>query len=173
MESAEEKYQDIFFFKKTLRIIDQKLTDVKFNEKDYETFKEYLLERVTFLYIEIPSDKAGTVFTMMNGNKAIMKPEELIKAELLRIASLNEEGKPSSSLYAREWECNMLRSRYAREWDRWLQWWNQPGVIALFRVDNTMGYLLTTYYHGGLEGKNKVNLMTFESFVNLDRKSVV
>ena len=88
---------------------------------DREEFLKYVLDNVKFLYIDIPQDKATTVFSMMNGNKAEMKAEELIKAELLRLASLNEAPGQSvgeKELYSVEWDNNMLRSRYAREWDK-------------------------------------------------------
>lgn len=62
---------------------------------------------------------------MMNGQKAIMKDAELIKASLLTKASrLSKNGNNEISL-AEEWEINSLRSRYAREWDKWLYWWNK------------------------------------------------
>jgi HEPN domain-containing protein len=88
------------------------------------------------LYIDIPEDKATKVFSMMNGSKAEMKSEELIKAELLRLASLNDsdfDKKEEKEKNAIEWDNNMLRSRYAREWDKWLQWWNREDVKKLFK----------------------------------------
>lgn len=101
-----------------------------------------------FVYIDIPENKATKVFSMMNGNKAEMKTEELIKAELLRIASLNKqdfEAKSEKEKNSIEWDNNLLRSRYAREWDKWLQWWNQKDVKCLFRTDNVMGLLIITF----------------------------
>ena len=115
-EDSNEDFQDIYFFKKTLRLIRETLTGI-----DREEFLKYVLDNVKFLYIDIPQDKATTVFSMMNGNKAEMKAEELIKAELLRLASLNEAPGQSvgeKELYSVEWDNNMLRSRYAREWDK-------------------------------------------------------
>ena len=85
---------------------------------------------------------------MMNGNKAEMKAEELIKAELLRLASLNNqnfESKSEKEKSSIEWDNNLLRSRYAREWDKWLQWWNRNDVKCFFRVDNVMGLLIITF----------------------------
>ena len=108
IDDAEEDYQDIYFFKKTLRTLQDCLTE----DIDKDKFCQYILDNVKFLYIDIPVDKATTVFSMMNGNKAEMKAEELIKAELLRLASLNTSV-PSSEKeqYAIEWDNNMLRSR--------------------------------------------------------------
>lgn len=149
-----EPYQDHYFFKKTLRIIADKLQDI-----DKEAFLAFVLKKVTFLYINVPNEEqAKRVFTMMNGNKAVMQQEEIIKAEILRLASLSEE---KSGGIAHEWELNVLRSRYAREWDKWLHWWNREDVKRLFRCDNTMGLLISTY----LSMKTK-EVLNFESFRN-------
>lgn len=151
-ESADDKFQDIFFFKKTLRLIREQLSE----DIDKEAFLSYLLDRVKFLYIDIPYERAVKVFSMMNGNKAEMQQEELIKAELLRLSSLNDstfEYKPEKEKYAIEWDNNMLRSRYAREWDKWLQWWYREDVKSLFKTDNVMGLLISTYYHSIPKGQ--------------------
>lgn len=138
-ENSKEEYQDIYFFKKSLRIISANLKDY-----DKESFCEYILDKVKFLYIDIPIDKASCVFTMMNGNKAEMKTEELIKAELLRLASLTRNYNiGEKEMYAVEWDNNMLRSRYAREWDKWLQWWKRIDVRQFYKTENVMGLLIT------------------------------
>lgn len=158
-EKSEEPFQDIYFFKKTLRIIDEKL-----ERFDKEEFKDYILDNVKFLYIDIPKDKATKVFSMMNGSKAEMKSEELIKAELLRLASLNGsdfDKKDEKEKNAIEWDNNMLRSRYAREWDKWLQWWNRDDVKKLFKCSNVMGYLVSSFLHT----KKNENL-SFDNFKN-------
>lgn len=145
-EKTDEEFQDIFFFKKTIRIISNEIKD--FSEPDKLEFCEYILDYVKFLYIDIPENKATKVFSMMNGNKANMKAEELIKAELLRLASLNNQDFESKSEKERnsiEWDNNLLRSRYAREWDKWLQWWNRKEVKSFYRVDNVMGLLIATF----------------------------
>lgn len=161
-EEDNEEFQDIYFFKKSLRLIREKIT--KAGVIDKKTFCDYLLEHVKFLYINIPEEKATTVFTMMNGNKAEMLPEEIIKAELLRLASLNlqdQDKLTSNEQYAVEWDKNMLRSRYAREWDKWLYWWNRNEVKDLFKCSNPMGLLISTY----LQQKKK-EILTFELFKN-------
>lgn len=152
-EDPEEEYQDIYFFKKTVRIIREKLKDI-----DKKSFLEYLLNNIKFLYINIPLSQASKVFTMMNGNKAEMLPEEIIKAEILRLASLNNNQKID---YKKEFEQNMLRNRYAREWDKWLHWWNQKNVQTLYGCNNTMGLLISSFLHL----KKKGNL-SFEKFKN-------
>ncbi|MCI1720920.1 MAG: DUF262 domain-containing protein [Bacteroidales bacterium] len=158
-ENDHEDFQDIYYFKKTLRIISTQLNG--FNTDKKSKFLNYLLDKVKFLYINIPEDKATKVFSMMNGNKAEMKSEELIKAELLRLASLNcddFEKKEDNEKHAIEWDNNVLRGRYAREWDKWLQWWNREDVKAFFKVDNAMGLLISTYQ----SWRNDV--LTFNSF---------
>lgn len=165
-ENTEEDFQDVYFFKKTLRIIHQKIpgkqnanNDEKIDNKD---FLNYLLNKVKFLYINIPQEKARTVFTMMNGNKAEMLPEEIIKAELLRVASINMDNPDmltENERNAIEWDKNMLRSRYAREWDKWLYWWNRDDVKELFRCSNPMGLLISTYLQRKKGGK-----LTFNAF---------
>lgn len=150
-EDYKEEYQDIFFFKKTLRIIKSKLQDI-----EKTSFIDYVLNKVKFLYINIAAEQATKVFTMMNGNKAKMLQEEIIKAEILRLASLNNTHQID---FSQEWECNMLRSRYAREWDKWLHWWNDNRVQSLFCCKNTMGLLISSY----LQLRKDDNL-TFEQF---------
>lgn len=139
-----EEYQDIYFFKKSLYIIKSRIKEVQ----DPGLFLDYILDNVKFLYIDIPKERATIVFSMMNGNRAEMKPEELIKAELLRLASLSspDPNTGSDEHLSREWECNMLRSRYAREWDKWLQWWNKKEVQNLYMVHNVMGLLVLTLH---------------------------
>ena len=159
-ENTLEDFQDLYFFKKTLRTIDEKFGQIK-----KEEFCNYILNYVRFLYIDIPEDKATKVFSMMNGSKAEMKSEELIKAELLRLASLNDsdfDKKEEKEKNAIEWDNNMLRSRYAREWDKWLQWWNREDVKKLFKCSNVMGYLISSY----LQTKDKDKDLSFDVFKN-------
>lgn len=152
-EDEKEPFQDIYFFKKTIRIIRQELQGVPRHD-----FEEFLLDKVMFLYIKIPEPQATRVFTMMNGNKATMLPEEVIKAEILRIASQKDlrSGLDASSA---EWQANMLRNRYAREWDKWLHWWNREDVRRMFCCDNVMGMLISS-----VAGVGSGEKLTFELF---------
>ena len=135
--SEDEKYQDIYFFKKTLNTFQRRLGN--FDEQERKALLEYLLEKVKFLYIVLPNEeKAKIVFTMMNGNKADMKSEELVKAELLRCSSL-ENGKIGEA------ENAAIRGRLAREWDQWLYWWNDINVQEFFHVDTQLGWLLPLF----------------------------
>jgi uncharacterized protein with ParB-like and HNH nuclease domain len=150
--NGSDDYQDIFYFKKAIEQIDKKIEDVKKSSK--EDFYNYILDKVKIIYIKIDESKAVKTFTMMNGNKATMLPEELIKAEMLRKVSLpvkkqkeistsvDENLAELKEIIAKDWETNAIRSRYAREWDKWLYWWNREDVKAFFNVSNPVGLLL-------------------------------
>ncbi|MDY5824437.1 MAG: DUF262 domain-containing protein [Candidatus Coprenecus sp.] len=127
-----EEFQDIYYFKKSIFIIDKYLKNIK-----PEDFREYVKSKVRFLYISIPEEKATIIFSMMNGNKAQMLNEELIKSELLRSASLTSE----KSLIS-EAENTAIRSRLAREWDSWLYWWNDKEHQEYFHIQTQLGWLL-------------------------------
>lgn len=148
-EDTNEKFQDLYFFKKTIRtILAENISHERIND---------ILTNIRFLYIVIPDRKASTVFTMMNGNKADMSEEEIIKAELLRLVSLSDDNSEDI-----RWEQNALRSRYAREWDKWLYWWNQNKVREFYRTEgHTMGWLLRTYFVRRAQGKKQ---FSFENF---------
>lgn len=134
--SEKEPYQDIYFMKKSLIVFQSRLKKI-----DKDAFTRYILSHVKFLYIVIPESKATIVFTLMNGNKAIMKPEELVKSELLRCSSLNSGNIGDA-------ENTGIRSRLAREWDRWMYWWNDDHVADFFHTRDhegekrIMGWLL-------------------------------
>lgn len=170
-ENKDEEFQDIYFFKKTLRIVRDRLTA----DIDRDAFLKHVLDSVKFLYIDIPEEKATTVFTMMNGNKAEMQEEELIKAELLRLASFNDSSftrKEDKEKYAIEWDNNMLRSRYAREWDKWLQWWNRTEVRKLFKTENVMGLLIETHQRT-VDEENKLSYARFKDKFLKEEKPIV
>lgn len=146
-EEQEEEYQDIFYFKKTIREIDDTLRS---HDKDHLLTFLTGKSRIKFLYIEIPNEKAVTVFTMMNGNKAQMQTGEIIKAELLRLISTADrsmEELPEKEREARRWDENTTRSKYAREWDKWQAWWNKPDVKDFYDTDAVSGLLPETYFH--------------------------
>lgn len=158
-ENDQEEFQDIYFFKKTIRLIREKIVAVD----DNYSFLRFLLSKVKFLYIDIPESEAMTVFAMMNGNRAQMLPEEVIKAELLRLVSLGEEtdARHDEEWLSHEWECHTVRGRYAREWDKWLQWWNREDVRQLYDCKNVMGLLVSSYAQ--LKKGGALSLETFKS----------
>lgn len=154
-ENPDEEYQDVFFFKKTARLVRKHFEG---KENQFKDICNKILDNVRFLYIDIKDpEQQSIIFSMMNGNKAIMKDEEIIKADLLRIASLTPKLNESDSDFSNDYENDILRSRYAREWDKWLYWWNRKDVIQLFETDSRMlGWLLPIYYCS----KEKLQLTT-------------
>jgi len=114
----------------------------------------------------------------MNGSKATMLQEELIKAEILRKVSLPDTEKKDVStsvnddeikeIIAKDWETNALRSRYAREWDKWLYWWNREEVKEFFGVESPMGFLLEYYFQ--TDHKEDFNFNNFRNLIE-DKKS--
>lgn len=187
--------QDIYYFKEALKQIYTILSEkeeeeeVKISNAEKETnvnfktgFHNFVLHNVNIMYIKIDADKATKTFTMMNGNKATMLSEELIKAEMLRKVShpeIKEQNISTSvednlaalkDIISYDWETNALRSRYAREWDRWLYWWNNEDVKKYFNVNNPMGLLLEYYYRKKQDKKN-FNFSNFKVILS-DKKNV-
>ena len=164
-ENSDEKYQDIYYFKKSIRIMHNELKDF-----DKLSLIKFLMddERVKFLYIDIPKERATTVFSMMNGNKAEMRYEEIIKAEMLRLVSNREDKQISlkpEELEALSWDQNLIRSKYAREWDKWLYWWNKDEVKEYYNTSNVMGLLVETFFYAN-KPKLKFNFENFrDSFL--------
>ena len=130
IEDINEPYQDIYFFKKTIRTFNDMLSKIEGHK-----LLNYIIDHIKFLYITIPLEKAKIVFSMMNGNKAIMRQEELIKSELLRCSSRNTQ-------LIQEAENLGIRSRFAREWDKWLYWWNDNNVKSFFKREEQLGWLI-------------------------------
>ncbi len=167
--------QDIYYFKEAIGQIHGFLA----KKKDIVVkLVNYIKNRLKVIYITVDSqEKAVRTFTMMNGAKATMLDEELVKAELLRQVSrpLPKEVKTVTSIdygldllrdiCAEDWETTNLRSRYAREWDRWLYWWNREDVGNFFGTHTPMGLLLD-YFHRGKE-ENKKQVFSFSSFSKL------
>lgn len=156
--------QDQHFIKKTINTIDQLLNEL-LEKENSDIFLEYIKKNVKFLLVTLPEDKALDVFTMMNGRRAVMSQEELIKAELLRLMSLDS--------VAEEWKQNWERSRFAREWDRWESWWNRNEVVDYFWVDETkqsLSFLLRMFMFlnpkSTLKDKKLKGGISFNNFKN-------
>lgn len=152
--------QDIYFIKEAIHQISSTLGEMK-PEKQFD-FISYLKHRIKVIYIPIAhKEDAVHTFTMMNGSKAIMRAEELIKAELLRMvsetyrnfsfeaSSIEEVLVKLRDFSAMDWNTAEARSRYAREWDKWLYWWNRTEVKSFFRTtteSRPLGLLLDYFY---------------------------
>lgn len=171
-EIPNEEFQDYYYFKKTVRLILKKAREWDANQ---------ILEMVQFLYITIPKEeKATLVFSMMNGSKADMKTEEIIKAEILRLVSVEKNFSLSdisgnellASLFNKvkevesiHWEQNLLRSKYAREWDKWLYWWNRDEVVEFYHTGKgQLGHLVKTYLKLRIKGVRIKEDKFFEPF---------
>lgn len=160
----EHDRQDIYYFKEALSQI-KSLVDLRLpTEEEKGDFRDFLMNRISLLYILVDREKAIRTFTMMNGQKARMLDEELVKAEMLHLVSQNDKLKNIPTLRtlddsfeilkevtAIDWETNALRSKYAREWDKWLHWWNREDVKKYFRCANPMGLLLEYYFRATSE----------------------
>ncbi len=152
--------QDIYFIKEAIHQIASTICEMK-PEKQFD-FISYLKHKIKVIYIPIAhKEDAVHTFTMMNGSKAIMRAEELIKAELLRMvsetyrnfsfeaSSIEEVLVKLRDFSAMDWNTAEARSRYAREWDKWLYWWNRTEVKSFFRTiteSRPLGLLLDYFY---------------------------
>lgn len=167
-EDPENLNQDIFYFKQAICQIKEQIREI-----DKDSFASFILNKVSLLYIVVDREKAVRTFTMMNGQKARMHDEELVKAEMLHIVSRISDtvNVPALSrledtffilkeISSKEWETNALRSKYAREWDKWLYWWNREDVKDFFNTHKPMGLLLEYYYIR----RKKENAFSFRSF---------
>lgn len=147
--------QDTFYF----QFVKNQLIGILDKIEDRDKLKEYVLSRVKLFYIVVAKDQATKLFTMMNGAKAFMKTDELIKADFLSKASkinYNHNESPKTvkdtieilkDQIGEDWKSNALRSQFARQWDKWLYWWNQEEVRLFFRSrSNPMGLLLEFFY---------------------------
>lgn len=169
--------QDVFYFKKAIEQINKGIETIKESDSNTEEFIKFLKEKVTILYIIIDQEKATKTFTMMNGSKATMLQEELVKAEMLRKISLPDlSAKQVSSsvdenltdlkeIIAKDWETNSLRSRYAREWDKWLYWWNRKEVKDFFGTEKPMGMLLDLYFWNINKNGNSFDFDNFRALL--------
>lgn len=112
-----EPCEDVYYFKKTVRTLRELLPDPSALSIDF------VLDNVYFLGI-ILDDASFAIgaFKMLNGSKAPMLPADIIKADIMRMAS--DPQQPNAS----DWELTALRSRYADEWESWARWWNEAPV---------------------------------------------
>ena len=154
----DEDTQDIFYFKavlKAARLKVNEITHLKLNIQGTDkTFSEFVKENVYLLFNKIPQDKAINTFIALNGLKALMKDEELIKSDLLIKSSRTNQTKISVLEYGEEtlsieWKINEDRGRLARNWDKWLYWWNRKEIKEYFGTGthHPLYYLLVTYWN--------------------------
>lgn len=146
-ENRDCEEQDIFFFKKSIRIIREILPIC--TDGDRVKLRDYLLHKIKFIFVEINRNDATLVFSMMNGNKAEMQQPELIKADLLRMSSCHGNGE------IKEYENIQIRGRMAREWDKWLYWWKRPDVDSFYmHKGQQLGWLLRVFFNKEVSFEN-------------------
>ncbi|MCD1119181.1 DUF262 domain-containing protein [Chryseobacterium turcicum] len=167
LESAyspdEDDSQDIYYFKQAIIQI-KNILDENFDLRDFSLF---IKNNVFLLYNVISKDKAINTFIALNGLKAIMKDEELIKSDLLIKSSRiqNNINQNKEQQFGIEWKINEDRGRLARNWDKWLYWWNQDEIKDYFGTGNhhPLYYLLITYWN--ISGENKKSKdFSFDNF---------
>lgn len=170
--STDDDEQDVYYFKEAISQIKAFFQN---NESVREGMEEFIRQRIRVIYITINSlEKAVRTFTMMNGAKANMLDEELVKAEMLRLVSrpLPKDFAATTSLEgglellrdicAEDMNTISLRNKYAREWDKWLYWWNRKDVRDFFNVNTPMGLLLDYMFRR--KGKNAETRFGYEAF---------
>jgi uncharacterized protein with ParB-like and HNH nuclease domain len=167
-KKEEEEIQDIYFFNVARELIKTKLKEANIsslgNDKE-NYFLKYIEEQVYLLYNPILEKNAVRTFITLNGLKAIMKTEDLIKSALLIKSSRPDESseRPDEN-DGKEWKINEDRGRLARNWDKWLYWWNKDIVRKYFgisKAQHPLYYLLVTYWNLNNKDKKK---FTFENF---------
>ncbi|MEJ5963474.1 DUF262 domain-containing protein [Pedobacter immunditicola] len=159
----DQDVQDIFYFKEAIVQIKEATKNLEKN-----AFLAFIKTKVWLLYNQIPKEKAVNTFIALNGLKAIMKDEELIKSDLLIKSSRikNLEGLNKEEQFGIEWKVNEDRGRLARNWDKWLYWWNMPDVKNYFGIGNnhSLYYLLVTYYNICSQDTSKSKDFSFNQF---------
>lgn len=125
-EINEDDDQDIYLGKRTLNICHQMLVEADIDKAD---FLNFVLEKIQILHIPLnPDTDEILIYRMMNGSKACMEASDLIKADIMRLATDNRQ--PN----AYEWELSALRMRYAHEWESWVRWWHRDDVKEYYET---------------------------------------
>lgn len=154
-EAITAESQDEFFMNQAL---EEMIKIMPKDDNEIQRLKKYILDKVQLFYIEIPQKHATQTFSMLNGSKAFMTADELVKSAFLSEAtksadknfvskSLSETMENLKSQIGDEWQTTTLRSRYARQWDKWMYWWNQEEIKAFFDTSgNPMGRLIEYFF---------------------------
>lgn len=168
--------QDITFLKQAILQIREILD--KLDSNLIERLDSFIRKKIKVIYVPIDREKILSTFTMMNGSKAIMYQEELIKAELLKRVSdiiksnpvqfdnIDEAIDSIRVFSALDWQTALQRSKYAREWDKWLQWWHKPEIIKYYGIDRRRMGLLLRYFARDIN-KIKGGTLDFREFTKL------
>lgn len=118
-----ERIQDIFFFKKTLLTIDSCMEG-----HSRQAILDYVLSDVCFVAVISDGDEMPLrTYMRMNSAASPMYPSDIIKADIMRLASSNTVEESSRSNVA-------LRRRYATFWDGMVHWWSRAEVKEYFGI---------------------------------------
>lgn len=190
----DDDVQDIFYFNEALKAINSILIGLPAENKNGITFLDFIKKNVFLLFNPIDKKKAINTFIALNGLKAIMKDEELIKSDLLIKSSRPEDKEHNLLVFtkcdtieecnceidllknelSREWKINEDRGRLARNWDKWLYWWNQEDVKNYFGNEkrHPLYFLLVTYWNinkSEADGEKKFSFDNFKAtFISPD-----
>lgn len=126
--------QDVHCMRRTCRILERLLP-----QGQTSLTADYVLDHVELLCMELPSrDFAVGAYKILNGTKAPMHAEDVIKGAILSMAS--DPAQP----HADETSLATMRMRYTAEWESWVRWWNSPAVRDFFEglTDVPLGLLL-------------------------------
>lgn len=164
VKEEDEEVQDIFYFKKAIEQIEKELKNI-----NKDKFSKFIKENVYLLYNVIPEDKAINTFIALNGLKAIMKEEELIKSDMLIKSSRSgsDENRDKEEQLGIEWKINEDRGRLARNWDKWLYWWNKKNVKDYFGTgsNHPLYYLLVVYWNmNNRDSEKNAQKFSFDNF---------
>lgn len=158
--------QDIYYFNEAVKTIEEVLNEV-LNDS---CFKDFIKNNIKLLFNTIPANKAVNTFIALNGLKAIMKDEELIKSDLLIQSSRpileTFDTMDREEEFGSEWKINEDRGRFSRNWDKWLYWWNQKEVRDYFGTGDKhpLYFLLVTYWKiNSEENKKSFDFQNFKS----------
>ena len=118
-----EPVQDIFFFKKTLQTIDSSLEG-----RARHDLLDYVLSDVGFvIVVNDDEDMSRRTYMRMNSAASPMRPSDIIKADIMRLASLDINKETARANDA-------LRRRYATFWDDMVHWWSRADVKEYFGI---------------------------------------
>ena len=135
--NLDEDTCDIYHFKKSLEAIDAYFA--RATEQEKAEFADYALDHVHTLAITA-DEKADPVatFGLMNATKESMQAADIIKADILRLAS--DPAQP----HATPRDLYNQRHRYAQEWEKCALWWNQSDVRQYYSTsaDSPMSLML-------------------------------
>lgn len=156
-----EKTQEGSIIRKAILGIGRFLNRFENDQEELSAYIRYVINNIKLFLITIEPESAEKVFALMNGAKAMMTTDELVKSDFLSKASQDESESRNESntiddilltlrnQIAMNWDNTAVRSRMARQWDKWLYWWADEERRLFFEIDSQdkspMGWLIPLY----------------------------